>query len=108
MFGCLNKKLYLCARFQVLRDLIPQNDQKRDKASFLLEVLRSTFNHLFLVYILMDNSFSCKLNQNYFFFQVIEYIQFLQDKLQIYEKSYEGWSQEPTKLIPWVKLYAML
>ncbi|TKY65022.1 Transcription factor BIM2 [Spatholobus suberectus] len=56
-------------RFQVLRDLIPQNDQKRDKASFLLEV--------------------------------IEYIQFLQEKLQIYEQSYEGWNQEPTKLIPW-------
>lgn len=60
-------------RFQVLRDLIPQNDQKRDKASFLLEV--------------------------------IEYIQFLQEKLQIYEHSYEGWSQEPTKLVPWVKLF---
>ncbi|XP_027352302.1 transcription factor BIM2 [Abrus precatorius] len=56
-------------RFQVLRDLIPQNDQKRDKASFLLEV--------------------------------IEYIQFLQEKIQIYEQSYEGWNQEPTKLIPW-------
>ncbi|KAK7340714.1 hypothetical protein VNO77_21424 [Canavalia gladiata] len=56
-------------RFQVLRDLIPQNDQKRDKASFLLEV--------------------------------IEYIRFLQEKLQIYEQSYEGWNQEPTKLIPW-------
>ncbi|XP_050914007.1 transcription factor BIM2 isoform X2 [Lathyrus oleraceus] len=56
-------------RFQVLRDLIPQNDQKRDKASFLLEV--------------------------------IEYIQFLQEKLQIYEHSYEGWNQEPSKLIPW-------
>ncbi|XP_004491946.1 transcription factor BIM2-like isoform X2 [Cicer arietinum] len=56
-------------RFQVLRDLIPQNDQKRDKASFLLEV--------------------------------IEYIQFLQEKLQIYEQSYEGWNQEPTKLTPW-------
>ncbi|RDX66615.1 Transcription factor BIM2 [Mucuna pruriens] len=54
---------------QLLRDLIPQNDQKRDKASFLLEV--------------------------------IEYIQFLQEKLQIYEQSYEGWNQEPTKLIPW-------
>ncbi|CAI0388133.1 unnamed protein product [Linum tenue] len=26
-------------RFQVLRELIPQNDQKRDKASFLLEVI---------------------------------------------------------------------
>lgn len=25
-------------RFQILRDLIPHSDQKRDKASFLLEV----------------------------------------------------------------------
>ena len=49
------KKLCFWARFQVLRDLIPQNDQKRDKASFLLEVLHSTFNHLFLVFILMVN-----------------------------------------------------
>ncbi|XP_054788747.1 transcription factor BIM1-like isoform X1 [Prosopis cineraria] len=56
-------------RFQILRDLIPQNDQKRDKASFLLEV--------------------------------IEYIQFLQEKLQMYEQSYQGWNQEPMKLIPW-------
>ncbi|KAJ6936411.1 transcription factor BIM2-like isoform X1 [Populus alba x Populus x berolinensis] len=56
-------------RFQALRDLIPQNDQKRDKASFLLEV--------------------------------IEYIQFLQEKLQMYEGSYEGWGQEPAKLLPW-------
>ncbi|KAJ7971131.1 Transcription factor BIM2 [Quillaja saponaria] len=56
-------------RFQILRDLIPQNDQKRDKASFLLEV--------------------------------IEYIQFLQEKLNMYEGSYQGWNQEPTKLIPW-------
>lgn len=55
-------------RFQALRNLIPQNDQKRDKASFLLEV--------------------------------IEYIQFLQEKLQVYEGSYEGWSQEPAKLLP--------
>ncbi|GMJ00711.1 BES1-interacting Myc-like protein 2 [Hibiscus trionum] len=56
-------------RFQTLRDIIPQNDQKRDKASLLLEV--------------------------------IEYIQFLQEKLQMYEGSYQGWSQEPTKMIPW-------
>nr|WIE96079.1 basic helix-loop-helix transcription factor [Loropetalum chinense var. rubrum] len=56
-------------RFQILRNLIPQNDQKRDKASFLLEV--------------------------------IEYIQFLQEKLHAYEGSYQGWSQEPTKLTPW-------
>ncbi|XP_057462841.1 transcription factor BIM2 isoform X3 [Actinidia eriantha] len=56
-------------RFQILRDLIPPNDQKRDKASFLLEV--------------------------------IQYIQFLQEKLQLYEGSYQGWSQEPSKLMPW-------
>nr|GMD56887.1 transcription factor BIM2-like isoform X3 [Ipomoea batatas] len=29
-------------RFQILRDLIPENDNKRDKASFLLEVCYST------------------------------------------------------------------
>ncbi|GMY12823.1 transcription factor BIM2-like [Fagus crenata] len=56
-------------RFQILRNLIPQNDQKRDKASFLLEV--------------------------------IEYVQFLQEKLNTYEGEYHGWSPEPKKLIPW-------
>ncbi|OVA04891.1 Myc-type [Macleaya cordata] len=54
---------------QILRDLIPLNDQKRDKASFLLEV--------------------------------IEYIQFLQEKVNKYEVPYQGWNQEPTKLMPW-------
>lgn len=56
-------------RFQMLKDLLPQNDQKRDKASLLLEV--------------------------------IEYIQFLQEKLQMYEGPYQGWTQEPSKLMPW-------
>ncbi|GAV79530.1 HLH domain-containing protein [Cephalotus follicularis] len=56
-------------RFQVLRDLIPHSDQKRDTASFLLEV--------------------------------IEYVQFLQEKVQKYEGSNQGWSPEPTKLMPW-------
>ncbi|KAK4426279.1 Transcription factor BIM2 [Sesamum alatum] len=56
-------------RFQILRDLIPENDQKRDKASFLLEV--------------------------------IQYIQFLQEKLQMYEGSCQGWSPEPPKFSPW-------
>ncbi|CAH1413235.1 unnamed protein product [Lactuca virosa] len=56
-------------RFQILRDLIPQNDQKRDRASFLLEV--------------------------------IQYIHFLQEKLQVYEGTFHGWSPEPTKLMPW-------
>ncbi|KAF8389890.1 hypothetical protein HHK36_024408 [Tetracentron sinense] len=57
------------SKFQILRDLIPHSDQKRDKASFLLEV--------------------------------IDYIQFLQEKVHKYEGSYQGWSQEHTKLMPW-------
>ncbi|KAG6708716.1 hypothetical protein I3842_06G095600 [Carya illinoinensis] len=56
-------------RFQMLRDLIPHSDQKRDTASFLLEV--------------------------------IEYVQYLQEKVQKNEGSYQGWSSEPTKLMPW-------
>ncbi|CAK9142476.1 unnamed protein product [Ilex paraguariensis] len=56
-------------RFQILRDLIPHSDQKRDTASFLVEV--------------------------------IEYVQYLQEKVQKYEGSYQGWSSEPTKLMPW-------
>ncbi|KAJ0242819.1 Transcription factor BIM2 [Hirschfeldia incana] len=56
-------------RFQVLRELIPNSEQKRDTASFLLEV--------------------------------IDYVQYLQEKVQKYEGSYPGWSQEPTKLTPW-------
>ncbi|XP_052179884.1 transcription factor BIM1 isoform X3 [Diospyros lotus] len=56
-------------RFQMLRELIPHGDQKRDKASFLLEV--------------------------------IEYIQYLQEKVNKYEGSYQGWNQEPSKLMPW-------
>ncbi|KAK9683078.1 hypothetical protein RND81_10G116100 [Saponaria officinalis] len=57
-------------RFQLLKELIPPNDQKRDKASLLLEV--------------------------------IEYIQFLQEKLQVYEGSYQQvCTQEPTNFLPW-------
>ncbi|MCD9560273.1 hypothetical protein HAX54_018795 [Datura stramonium] len=56
-------------RFQILRDLIPHTDQKRDTASFLLEV--------------------------------IQYVQYLQEKVQKYEGSYQLWSSEPTKLMPW-------
>lgn len=54
-------------RFQMLRELIPHSDQKRDKASFLLEV--------------------------------IEYIQFLQEKVDKYEGSYQGWNHESAKLM---------
>ncbi|XP_062116863.1 transcription factor BIM2 isoform X2 [Humulus lupulus] len=56
-------------RFQRLRELIPNIDQKRDKASFLLEV--------------------------------IEYIQYLQEKVHKHEGSFQGWSNEPEKLMPW-------
>nr|XP_027126609.1 transcription factor BIM1-like isoform X1 [Coffea arabica] len=59
-------------RFQKLREIIPHSDQKRDKASFLLEV--------------------------------IEYIQFLQDKVQKYEGPYPGWNQELSKPMPWRNL----
>nr|WAK86113.1 transcription factor bHLH67 [Nothapodytes nimmoniana] len=55
-------------RFQALRRLIPNSDQKRDKASFLLEV--------------------------------IKYIQFLQEKVQKYEGSCQGWNLEAPKLNP--------
>ncbi|XP_013622107.1 PREDICTED: transcription factor BIM1-like isoform X1 [Brassica oleracea var. oleracea] len=58
-------------RFQKLRQLIPNSDQKRDKASFLLEV--------------------------------IEYIQFLQEKTSKCETPYQGWNQEPAKLLNWQK-----
>ncbi|XP_058115182.1 transcription factor BIM2-like isoform X3 [Magnolia sinica] len=57
-------------RFQILRDLIPNSsDQKRDKASFLLEV--------------------------------IEYVQFLQEKVQKYETAFPGWGQDSMKLATW-------
>ncbi|KAG7023272.1 Transcription factor BIM1, partial [Cucurbita argyrosperma subsp. argyrosperma] len=55
-------------QFQMLRGLIPHSDQKRDKASFLLEV--------------------------------VDYIQFLQEKVQKYEGSYQEWNREMAKLVP--------
>jgi hypothetical protein len=64
--------LSLC-RFQILREILPQNDQKRDKASFLLEV--------------------------------IEYIRFLQEKVQKYEVSHHKWNQENAKVVPWSNVY---
>lgn len=57
-------------RFQKLREIIPHGDQKRDKASFLLEV--------------------------------IEYIQCLQERVQKHEDAYQGWSQESSKILPWI------
>ncbi|KAJ8774662.1 hypothetical protein K2173_017108 [Erythroxylum novogranatense] len=60
-------------RFQILRELIPHGDQKRDTASFLLEV--------------------------------IKYVQYLQEKVQKYESTYQGWGSEPTKLMPWRNIH---
>ncbi|KAL6844676.1 hypothetical protein ACP4OV_025335 [Aristida adscensionis] len=60
-------------RFQILRELLPHNDQKRDKATFLLEV--------------------------------IEYIRFLQEKVQKYEASFPEWNQENAKMLPWSNVY---
>eukprot|EP00249_Psilotum_nudum_P023527 c28908_g1_i1 orf=983-3073(+) len=56
-------------RFQMLRQLVPNHDQKRDKASFLLEV--------------------------------IEYIQFLQEKVRKYEAADHGQPHERQKGISW-------
>ncbi|KAL6518242.1 hypothetical protein OROMI_033943 [Orobanche minor] len=56
-------------RFQKLREIIPNSDQKRDKASFLLEV--------------------------------INYIQFLQEKVNRYESSYNVWNHEPSEMMQW-------
>uniref|UniRef100_A0A804I934 BHLH domain-containing protein n=2 Tax=Musa acuminata subsp. malaccensis TaxID=214687 RepID=A0A804I934_MUSAM len=59
-------------RFQILRELIPHSDQKKDKASFLLEV--------------------------------IEYIRFLQKKVQKYESACPEWNQNNSKLMPWINI----
>ncbi|KVH98491.1 Myc-type, basic helix-loop-helix (bHLH) domain-containing protein [Cynara cardunculus var. scolymus] len=66
-------------RFSMLRELIPHGDQKRDKASFLLEV--------------------------------IDYIHFLQEKVNKYEDScLRGWNNEPpaNAIIPWVIILSTL
>ncbi|XP_009587237.1 transcription factor BIM2-like isoform X1 [Nicotiana tomentosiformis] len=61
-------------RFLKLREIIPRSDQKRDKASFLLEV--------------------------------VEYIQFLQEKVHKYEGSYQGSENRPL-ILPWNKCHPM-
>ncbi|KAG6471512.1 hypothetical protein ZIOFF_068954 [Zingiber officinale] len=58
--------------FHILRGIIPHSDQKRDKASFLLEV--------------------------------IEYVRFLQEKVQKYESLNPECGQDDVKLMPWVKV----
>ncbi|CAN6280126.1 unnamed protein product [Urochloa humidicola] len=59
-------------RLEILRELLPHGDQKRDKASFLLEV--------------------------------IEYIRFLQEKVQKYESAHPQQNHEDSSM-PWAKVY---
>ncbi|KAL5211574.1 hypothetical protein ABZP36_022421 [Zizania latifolia] len=63
----------LSFRLEILRELLPHCDQKRDKASFLSEV--------------------------------IEYIRFLQEKVQKYEAADPERNHEDTKSMPWAKVY---
>lgn len=60
-------------RLEILRELLPHTDQKRDKASFLSEV--------------------------------IEYIRFLQEKVQKYEEADPERNHEDSKSMPWAKVY---
>ncbi|KAL6633623.1 hypothetical protein ACP70R_026294 [Stipagrostis hirtigluma subsp. patula] len=59
-------------RLEILRELLPHGDQKRDKASFLLEV--------------------------------IEYIRFLQEKVQKYESANPQKNHDDSSM-PWAKVY---
>jgi len=87
-------------RFQILRELLPHNDQKRDKATFLLEVRFqqvSCFIEVIFRSWLTHDSFVPS-----FLMQVIEYIRFLQEKVQKYEATFPEWNQENAKMLPWV------
>lgn len=78
----------MTCRFQKLRELIPCSDQKRDKASFLFEVACNSQHFLI-------NLFTCLIFSYWGpVLQVIEYIRFLQDKVQKYEASCPEWNQE--------------
>lgn len=81
----------------MLRGLIPHSDQKRDKASFLLEVHLLLIPFIFSMLYFIVYNVLCK-----FFLQVVEYIQFLQEKVQKYEGSYQEWNHEMAKLVPLV------
>ncbi|KAL0461547.1 UNVERIFIED_CONTAM: Transcription factor BIM2 [Sesamum latifolium] len=46
-------------------------------------------------------AFFMQISNKFILVQVIQYIQFLQEKLQMYEGSCQGWSPEPAKFSPW-------
>lgn len=97
------RSLCFLFRFQILRELIPHSEQKRDTASFLLEVC------YFMWTILLQfskSSFVFPLLIILVFMQVIQYVQFLQKKVQKYEGSYQAWNSETTKLMPWVNYFS--
>lgn len=81
-----------------MRDLIPHSEQKRDTASFLLEVCICVEE--LCIRRIQDALF---IEMSVFFgLQVIEYVQYLQERVNKHEGSCQGWSAEPTKLMPWV------
>ena len=59
----------------------------------------------FIYFYLIINHRNDKLSMS---MQVIEYIQFLQDKVQKYEGPYPGWNQELSKPMPSVKLQSFI
>ncbi|AQK74497.1 Transcription factor BIM3 [Zea mays] len=67
-----DKRQAMLVELEILRELLPHGDQKRDKASFLLEV--------------------------------IEYIRFLQEKVQKYESAQPEKNHEDSSM-PWAKVY---
>jgi hypothetical protein len=89
-------------RFQILRELLPHNDQKRDKATFLSEV---TFFNRFLSCRNHISRVTCPFCLSPLL-QVIEYIRFLQEKVQKYKTTFPEWNQENAKILPWVKVLA--
>ncbi|XP_010236004.2 transcription factor BIM2 isoform X2 [Brachypodium distachyon] len=88
-------------RLDILRELLPNCDQKRDKASFLLEV------HITSCELAQQSAgYSCKFSPHAIFcLQVIEYIRLLQEKCQKYESAIPEKDPTDSKSMAWDKVY---
>lgn len=64
--------------------------------------------HLVVCTLFLTLHSLCRISDRSILMQVIQYIQFLQEKLQMYEGSCQGWSSESTKCLPLVKFYMLL
>ncbi|PWA59498.1 basic helix-loop-helix (bHLH) DNA-binding superfamily protein [Artemisia annua] len=84
--------------FSMLRELIPHGGQKRDKASFLLEVYHE--RHVYFVHPKLTYRHIAK--PKVLVCQIIEYIQFLQKKVHKFEDSCRGWNNEQPAMTAWV------